>query len=122
MAKSRATNPITARFLSILFISVFIIVGIPVGILISRSQQIIKDNSTASEETAGPTIYQEETTVDFMGCKTTCIDECKRADNCPGTGNLIGHCGWTRTKPVVEKKWCRQCTRSCPTIEPTGEI
>jgi len=118
MSNTTPANPINARFLAVLFIAVFIIVGIPVGILVSKSQQVLNENTGDEDIVVGPTIYEEETADEF-GCKTTCTDECKRVDNCPGEGRQLGHCGWTKTKPVIEKKWCRLCAEACPTLEPT---
>ena len=216
MVKPQEQNPINAKFLAILFVSVFILVGIPVGIIVNKSQQLVADKNTFknndnncstktqpecvscssfsdqcqcsggkvggnickwernvvsskpgteggkanpcpdgycdtepiqrceclnSENTSehiyvstvreydcttackasgfvcgegGCQIASEAMPLQSGKCVNDCSDECKRFDNCPGVGNQIGHCGWTKTKPVVEKKWCRTCTKVCP--------
>ena len=105
----------------ILVLSVlFILVAVPAGIVINNLKKLKADTPP---DIVYEKILEPQTTEELDGvCKKVCVTECKRADNCFRADSYqIGHCGWTHTKPVSEKKWCRICTRICPTPEPTEE-
>ena len=103
-----------------IFISVvlFFVIGVPIGILIGKSRipqeikstEIIDDNQRQSDQPY----------IDENGCEVLCIEECKRGDNCREAEiNQGEHCGWTKTKPIIEKRFCRVCTTTCPDGQPT---
>ena len=74
------TIKIEFKFLLFAFLSLFILIGIPLGILIGKSRQPQPGDTSAGQAP----VYQpqgEAVTVDANSCVTTCNDECKRRIN-----------------------------------------